>query len=86
MLAIVQRLVIVGVEQPLEDLHGLVTVGRLREVPARGNQMFVAGGNVAAAGIAHKSYSRCRQAPAAMISSNSRRDSSASWEVTFWIA
>ena len=53
MFAIVQRLVIVGVEQTLEDLYGLVAVGRRREVSARGDQMFIAGGNIAAAGIAH---------------------------------
>ena len=54
MLPIMGRLVIVLGEQGLKHGHRRTAVGGLGVLAVRPDQMFVAGGDIAAAGIAHE--------------------------------
>ena len=87
MLAIVQCLVVIGVQEALEDLDRLPSrLGRM-QVPVLLQQVFVAGSNITAARITHVLLLEWGQpSAAASISSNSAQDSAASSSDTFWIA
>ncbi len=88
MFAIVQRLVVIGVQEALEHLDRFAPRPGLVQVPVLVQQVFVAGSDITAARITHGSAPGMKGQPsvAASISSNRAHDSAASSSDTFWIA